>query len=265
MTHPSHRPILACVLLMLLCAFAPGTVRGLETAPAPASPPPRKDPRDGMDLSVDVGAGLLEFFHLDLTYLHSRTWTVGLGVGFFPINALITKAMGVDDLKAAIDFYGFTLKGNVDTSLVSGQVFGRWYPWNGWFYVQASFALWTLRATARGVLYGESLANDLELDATARVWVPMLGAFAGWRFLWSIGFYLDVGIGVDVLMAPNAKVTFGGSALDQAKLDPETSATLDQARRFLSDGLSKGVNRISADLPVFPTAFIRFGWAFDWW
>ena len=227
----------------------------------------KSDPRNEMDLSIDIGYGFLEFFHFNASYLISRSWSVGLGLGFFPIEAMVTKLMEVDDLATEADIEGFHLEGEVGTSVSSGQIFFRNYYWAERFFMQGSLAVWTLEAHTRGALEHEDLPAEIELTAKARVWVPMLGFSTGWRFLWEIGAYLDLGLGVNFMFSPGAKVKFGGETIDDARKIPTVGPLIDDAEEFLTDSLKDGANRITEKLmwiPI-PTLALRFGWAFDAW
>jgi len=226
------------------------------------------DPRDDMDLAFDVGVGLLEFIHLDITWLISRRWSVGIGAGVFPIDWALRKLMKVDDLSAAAQFHNLELAGDVDTKLGSGRLFGRWYPWKKTFFTELSVEMWRMMVTATGTLTNveEELEDQLlEVKTTATVWVPMIGVHGGWRILWKNGAYLDLVGGVNVLLSPGAEVTLGGATIDKLNEYPEVAAMLEDAQEFLSDELEKGANRITKKIKIFPTAAIRFGWAFDFW
>ena len=222
------------------------------------------DARDHLDLAFDLGAGFLEFIHLDVTWLISRQWSVGIGAGFFPIEWALRKLMGVDDLSAAASLAGLTLSGEVETTLGSGRIFGRWYPWKKRFFTELSAEMWRLIVKAEGSL--TAITEQLvEVKTTAKVWVPMIGLHAGWRFLWENGFYIDLAGGVNLLLSPGAEVTLGGATVDQVSEIPEGEAALATAQEFLSDELEKGANRITKKIKIFPTAALRFGWAFDFW
>jgi hypothetical protein len=226
------------------------------------------DPRDDMDLAFDLGVGFLEFIHLDITWLISREWSVGLGAGFFPIDWALRKLMKVDDLSAAAQFHNLELAGDVETALGSGRLFGRWYPWKKRFFTELSVEVWRMMVTATGTLTNveEDLEDQLlEIKTTAKVWVPMVGLHAGWRFLWKNGAYLDLAGGVNLLLSPGAEVTLGGATIEQLQEYPEIAAMLEEAQTFLTDELKAGANRITKKIKVFPTAALRFGWAFDFW
>jgi hypothetical protein len=226
------------------------------------------DPRDEMDLAADVGVGLFEFIHLDITWLINRQWSLGIGAGFFPIDWALRKVMKVDDLSAKAEFYNLELAGDVETKLGAGRLFGRWYPWKQRFFTELSVEVWRMMVTATGTL--TNVADDvpdqlLELITTAKVWVPMIGVHAGWRFLWKSGAYLDIAGGLNVFLSPGAEVTLGGATIDQLNEYPEVAIMLGDAQKFLSEELEKGANRITKKIKAFPTAAIRFGWAFDFW
>jgi hypothetical protein len=226
------------------------------------------DPRDEMDLAIDLGGGLLEFFHLDITWLINRKWSVGIGAGVFPIDLALRKLMQVDDLSASATLAGLTLAGDVQTQLGSGRLFGRWYPWAKRFFTELTVEMWRMRVIATGTLdyEGEGIEEELlEIETTATVWVPMVGLHAGWRFLWESGFYIDIAGGVNLLLSPGAEVTLGGATVEDLQEYPEAAAMLEDAQEFLSEELKQGANRITKKIKVFPTAAIRFGWAFDFW
>lgn len=226
------------------------------------------DPRDDLDLAFDVGVGLLEFIHLDITWLISRKWSVGIGAGFFPIDWALRKLMKVDDLSAKAEYMDLELAGDVETKLGSGRIFGRLYPWKQRFFTELSAEMWRLIVTATGTLtnVAEEVPDQLlELKTTAKVWVPMIGLHAGWRFLWKNGAYLELAGGVNVLLSPGAEVTLGGATIEQLNEYPEVAAMLGDAQEFLSEELKKGANKITKKIKVFPTAALRFGWAFDFW
>ncbi|MFO8074116.1 MAG: hypothetical protein R6V85_19830 [Polyangia bacterium] len=233
-----------------------------------AAPPVyKKDPRDGMDMGFDIGAGLLEFFHLDVALLISREWVVGIGGGSFPIDRALSKAMGTDDLESSAQSHGFEITGKVRTKLGSGRLFGRWLPWSKRFFTEATLEVWSLEAMAKGVITDTDAQEDLSLEATARVWVPMIGLHAGWRFLWENGAFLDLAGGLNLLLSPGAEVELGGSAIAQLEeLDPRVRDTVEKAQRFMSTALEDGANRVAVEkIRIFPTLAIRFGWAFDFW
>ncbi|MBW2278286.1 MAG: hypothetical protein JRF63_12390 [Deltaproteobacteria bacterium] len=226
------------------------------------------DPRDDMDLAFDLGAGLLEFIHLDISWLISRQWSVGVGVGVFPIDWALRKLMGVDDLSAAATLYNLELAGDVETKLGSGRIFGRWYPWKKTFFTELSVEMWRMIVTATGTLTNveEDLEDELlEIKTTAKVWVPMVGLHAGWRIMWKNGAYLDLAGGVNLLLSPGAEVTLGGATIDELNEYPEIAAMLEDAQVFLTSRLEEGANDITKKIKVFPTGAIRFGWAFDFW
>jgi len=234
-----------------------------------AEQPAKPHPWDGMDLSIDAGAGLLEFFHADLTYLHSRAWTLGVGLGFLPVDALLRAITGLDSFQADLgEIEGFTVHGEASTQLFSGMLFTRWYPWRQTFYLEANFSLWTLRVQGKGTASHE-LDPQLQIPiaVTSRVWVPMVGLHIGWRFYFQVGAYIDLGLGVNTLLAPDAKVTITTSMPEELPLPPqavaELQATIDEAQRSMSSALQKGANQIPDAVPVFPTMYLRIGWAID--
>jgi len=238
------------------------------TVPAPAAPPIyEKDPRDEMDMGFNIGAGLLEFFHLDIALLISREWVVGIGAGSFPIDRALSRAMGTDDLEASAQSHGLEVTGRVRTELGSGRLFGRWFPWSRRFFTESTLEVWSLEAMAKGVITDTETQEDLSLKATARVWVPMIGLHAGWRFLWKNGAFLDLAGGLNLLLSPGADVELGGSAITRLEeLDPRVKDNVKEAQRFMSKALEEGANRVAVEkIRIFPTLAIRFGWAFDFW
>jgi hypothetical protein len=242
---------------------APQAYPGLGTPTVKAH-----DPRDEFDMAFDLGLGLLEFIHLDILWLINREWSIGIGAGVFPIDWVLRKLMKVDDLSAAAQFYNLELAGDVETKLGSGRIFGRWYPWEKTFFTELSVEMWRMMVTATGTLtnVGEEVEDQLiEVKTTAKVWVPMVGIHGGWRILFKNGAYLDLAGGVNLLLSPGAEVTLGGATIEQLQAYPEVAAMLEQAQTFLSNELEKGANRITKKIKVFPTAAIRFGWAFDFW
>ncbi len=221
------------------------------------------DPRDRMDLALGLGAGLLEFFHTEGGLIINRKWTIGLMLGTFPVDAVLANVMGVDDLHGATTVEGFVIEGDVETSLGSGAIFARFFPWGRFLYLDVELALWNLSATAGGRI---TLEDDelLDVSATATVWVPMLGLHGGWRFLFRKGFYLDLGVGLNLLLSPGADVDFGGATIVQLYQYPEAAAVLNDAQDYLSVALEDGANRIAKG-KLFPTVWLRLGWAFDAW
>jgi hypothetical protein len=247
-----------------------------EVAPAPApaplppliTPPPYvpPDPRRGFDMGFDIGAGLLEFFHLDVSVLVTRQWAVGLGVGGFPIDKALSMVMGVDDLSASAQMAGIELQGDVETKLGSGRIFGRWFPWKKLFLLELTVEAWRLEVAATGrVTDVETEVEYVDVEVAARVWVPMIGVHGGWRFLWKNGAYLEIVGGLNVLLSPGAEVEFGGDTIEDLQEYPMAAAALESAQDFLGDKLQEGANSITKKIKAFPTGALRFGWAFDFW
>ncbi|MCK9463712.1 MAG: hypothetical protein M0R80_29180 [Proteobacteria bacterium] len=258
-------------LTAILLAAAAGV--SAQVAPQPAAQPaaqPTTDARDGFDLSADVGAGVLEFFHLDVTYLTSgrqlrRLLAFGVGVGGFPLDKALSVLMKTDDLSASARMQGITLKGSVETQLVSFRLFGRWFPFRKAFFTELSGEAWRLRVKTVGTVTSDDYGELIEVKAKAEVWVPMIGLHGGWRILWKNGAFLEIAGGLNVFLSPGAEVTLGGTTIDQLAGFEEAQATLSQTQKFLSDAVEDGANRITKKVKVFPTGTLRFGWAFDAW
>jgi hypothetical protein len=258
------------IALALAAALLLSAVRAAaqEAPPPPITPPPYvpPDPRKGFDMAFDIGAGLLEFFHLDVSVLIKRQWAVGLGVGGFPVDKALTTAMGVEDLRASAQLAGIELQGDVATKLGAGRIFGRFFPWKKLFLTELTVEAWRMEVTARGrVTDVETEVEYVDVEVTARVWVPMIGLHAGWRFLWKNGAFLELVGGLNLLLSPGAEVEFGGDTIDDLQEYPMAAAAIETAQDFLGDRLEEGANNITKKVKAFPTGALRFGWAFDFW
>lgn len=220
------------------------------------------DERDEKDMAIDLGVGLLEFIHLDIIYLHSRSWTFGLSLGGLPIDYILRAAMGVDEIEGQVDVQGFIVKGKVNTELLSSALWVRWYPWAQTFFVEATLSVWTLKAAAPCTFSHPDIGPELDFDVNARVWVPMFGMHCGWRFFWENGAFLDVGLGLNTIQSPGAEVTAKPKDISQY---PEAEALLKEGLDEVTKELKRGANQMTKDLKAFPTVYIRFGWAFDFW
>lgn len=254
------------IALLSTAATAQETPPGAPSAaqaPSPTTQTSQQDPRDRMDLAADLGVGFLEFFHLDVTYIHSREWSLGAGIGAFPIDRLLNRLAGTHDLSASASLMGYELSGSVDTRLLSGRIFGRWFPWKRFFFLEGTIEVWYMDMVAKASFEEESSGDRVTLKTTAKVWVPMIGIHIGWRILSKKGFYVDLGGGIDFLMSPGADVSFGGSAVFLASQVPQAAEAIDAAEKFFGDALEKGANRITKKIRVFPTGALRLGWAFD--
>jgi len=217
-------------------------------------------------MAFDVGAGLLEFFHLDVSLLISRQWAVGIGLGGFPVDRVLTRAMGVDDLSASAQLAGIELRGDVETKLGSGRIFGRFFPRSRLFFTELTLEAWRMQVTAWGrVTDVETEVEHVDVTVTATVWVPMIGVHGGWRFLWKNGAFLEIAGGLNLLLSPGTEVEFGGDTIDDLQDYPVAAAAIERAQGFLGDRLEEGANRITKKLKAFPTGALRFGWAFDFW
>ena len=270
-----------CIAICALLAFTP-SLQGQEIdeqvppaeqpasepmeQPAPAPSVSPRDPRDEMDGAVDLGLGLFEFIHIDFSWIISRKWTVGLELGMLPVDWILRKAMGVDDLSGEIDVAGFAMTGEVETRLGSGAIFGRLFPWKKTFFLEGSIGIWRLETTATGTLDHDELPEQLEVKVNVKVWVPMVGLHAGWRILFKKGPFIDIGLGANVMLSPGAEVTFGGATVEEIREYDQAAMLLDMAQDGLSKALEEGVDRVSQKRnKIFPTAYLRFGWAFDLW
>ena len=240
-----------------------------DQAPPPGPAAPARDPRRGFDVSADAGAGVLEFFHADLTVLTQgkmgRLFAFGVGVGGFPIDAALDALMGTDALSATARLRGITVRRSVETKLVSLRGFGRWYPFRRCFFGELSVEAWRLEASVRGTATADDYDGTIEVIATATVWVPMIGIHGGWRFLSKRGFFLEIAGGLDALLSPGADLALGGTTIDELREYEDARAVLESARSFLGGAVQKGANRIADRYPVFPTGTLRLGWAFDVW
>jgi hypothetical protein len=256
----------------------PPSALGQETPPPPATAPvappavpkaPAADPRKAFDLGVDVGAGVLEFFHADLSLLTqrklARLLAFGVGVGGFPLDTALNLLMGTDGLSAAARVQGITVKRSVQTKLVSMRGFGRWYLFRKCFFGELSVEAWRLEVGTRGTATADDYGELIEVEATATVWVPMIGIHGGWRFLFERGFFLEIAGGLDVFLSPGAEVALGGTTVDQLREYEDARAVLENMRKFLGGAVEDGANRLAKRVPVFPTGTIRLGWAFDVW
>ena len=267
-----------CIAICSLLAFAPPLqgqeiVEQVPPVEQPASEPVEeattapvvspRDPRDKMDGAVDVGLGLFEFIHADFSWIISRKWTVGLELGMLPVDWILRKVMGVDDLSGEIDVAGFEMTGEVETKLGSGSIFGRFFPWKKTFFLEGSLGIWRLETTATGTLDHDELPEQLEVKVNVKVWVPMIGLHAGWRILFKKGPFIDLALGANVMLSPGAEVTFGGATVEEIREYEEAAMLLDMAQKGLSEGLEEGVDRVAQKRnKIFPTAYLRFGWAF---
>jgi len=220
------------------------------------------DERDEKDMAFDLGVGLLEFIHLDIVYLHSRSWTFGISLGGLPIDYILRAAMGVDEIEGQVDVQGFIVKGKVNTDLLSSALWVRWYPWARTFFLEATLCVWTLKAAAPCTFSHQDIGEELDFDVNARVWVPMFGMHCGWRFFWKNGAYLDVGLGLNTIQSPGADVEANPGDISQY---PEAEDLLNKGLDAVRQELKRGADQITKDLKAFPTVFIRFGWAFDFW
>jgi hypothetical protein len=228
-----------------------------------------QDERDKFDLSADVGAGFLEFFHVDVAYLTTgklaRLLEFGVGVGGFPLDKALNALMKTDDLSASASMAGITLKGSVDTQLVSFRGFGRWYLCRKAFFGELSLEAWRLTVNTVGTVTSDDYGELIEVKAKAEVWVPMIGLHGGWRILWKSGAFLEIAGGLNVFLSPGAEVTLGGTTIEQLQAYEQAAAALQKAQEFLSKAVEDGANRITKKVKVFPTGTLRFGWAFDAW
>ena len=68
------------------------------------------------------------------------------------------------------------------------------------------------------------------------------------------------------MLSPGAEVTFGGATVEKISEYEEAAMLLEMAQDGLSEALEKGVDRVAQKRnKIFPTAYLRFGWAFDLW
>jgi hypothetical protein len=256
-------------------APAPTAPFAVQPLPPPSAPPnpvsqPPKDRRSNFDLSADLGAGFLEFFHADVSYLTSgrqlgRLLQFGIGVGGFPLDKALNILMKTDDLSASASMAGITVKGSAETQLVSFRGFGRWYLCRKAFFGELSVEAWRLRVSTVGTVTAEDYGRLIEIKANAEVWVPMIGLHGGWRILWKSGAFLEIAGGLNVFLSPGAEVTLGGATIEDLQGFPAAAEKLQEAQKFLSDAVEDGANRITKKVKVFPTGTLRFGWAFDVW
>jgi hypothetical protein len=220
------------------------------------------DERDEKDMAFDLGVGLLEFIHVDIVYLHSRSWSFGLSLGGLPLDYILRAAMGVEEIEGQVDVEGFIVKGKVDTELLSSALWARWYPWARTFYVEATLSVWTLKAAAPCTFSHSDIQAELDFKVNAKVTVPMFGLHCGWRFFWENGAYLDLGLGLNTIQTAGAEVDADPGDISQY---PDAEALLNQGLDTVSKELKRGANQITKDMKAFSTVFIRFGWAFDFW
>jgi hypothetical protein len=264
-------PLIAAFLTLCLAAAPDASAQSEVTPPQAALPPaPPEDPRTKLDLSADVGAGFLEFFHADVSYLTSgrqlaRLLQFGVGVGGFPLDKALNILMKTDDLSASARMAGITVKGSAATQLVSFRGFGRWYLCRKAFFGELSIEAWRLTVSTVGTVTSDDYGRLIEVKAKAEVWVPMIGLHGGWRILWRNGAFLEIAGGLNVFLSPGAEVTLGGTTVDQLAGFAEAADALESAQKFLSKAVEDGANRITKKVKVFPTGTLRFGWAFDAW
>ena len=264
---------LAAILLVIAPdarAQTPPVQPAVDPPAAPPAPAPQQDKRNKLDLSADVGAGFLEFFHFDVSYLTSgrqlgRLLQFGVGVGGFPLDKALSALMKTDDLSASARMEGITLRGSVGTQLVSFRAFGRWYLCRKAFFGELSVEAWRLTVNTLGTVTSDDYGELIEIKARAEVWVPMIGLHGGWRILWRSGAFLEIAGGLNAFLSPGAEVTLGGTTIDQLAGYEQAAAALRDAQEFLSDAVEDGANRITKKVKVFPTGTLRFGWAFDVW
>jgi len=254
---------IAAALTACLLAAAPGALAQAEIAPP-------QDKRDKFDLSADIGAGFLEFFHVDVAYLTTgrqlrRLLAFGIGVGGFPLDKALSALMKTDDLSASASMAGITLQGSVNTQLVSFRGFGRWYLCRKAFFAELSIEAWRLTVNTIGTVTSDDYGQLIEIKAKAEVWVPMIGLHGGWRILWKSGAFLEIVGGLNAFLSPGAEVTLGGTTIDELAGFEEAAAALQDAQEFLTKAVEDGANRITKKVKVFPTGTLRFGWAFDAW
>ena len=267
-------PLIATALAAgILAATGSALAQNEPALPAPAPLPqsqPPQDKRDRFDLSADVGAGFLEFFHLDVAYLTTgrqlrRLLAFGIGVGGFPLDKALSVLMKTDDLSASASLAGITLAGSANTQLVSFRGFGRWYLCRKAFFAELSVEAWRLTVNTKGTVTSDDYGELIEIKAKAEVWVPMIGLHGGWRILWKTGAFLEIVGGLNAFLSPGAKVTLGGTTIEQLQGYPAAAEALQEAQEFLSKAVEDGANRITKKVKVFPTGTLRFGWAFDAW
>jgi len=224
---------------------------------------PERDPREGFDASLDVGAGVAEFLHADLGLLFSRRFTAGLGFGFLPIDALLENAIGADDIEAAEAAAGVDAFDDPKITMFSFLGALRLYPLKGAFFLEAAFEAWRFEATLMGSYTPPGASAPLDLTADATTWTTMIGAHTGWRFLTKSGFFVELLLGLQFVLGTTSDIELSGSAVAEAERSPETASVLRQTRGYLEDQLEGKAGGLLARQRVLPTGALRLGFAFD--
>ncbi len=215
------------------------------------------------DLEVGFGGGIVGLIHGDLRFVPSRYFATGMSVGGFSADGIVDRALGTDDLNQ-LEAEGTVLGLEKDATLLSIGGYARLMPLGRAFFVEGSFAMWLVEANASGLMSSADIpGQQVEVDASARVRFPMLGAHIGWCVVSRPGFYFEFLVGANFTLEPKVGVRIN-NASDTSTID-ETALEVAMvgASAAIKGEVEQRTTRFTNRNKVLPNAAIRVGWSFD--
>jgi len=192
--------------------------------------------------SVSVGIPFL--LNLSLDAIWAKTWGASLAFGSF--------SMDVGDVKAKMQNF---------------DVRGRWFPWQGSFFLGAAFGQQTIGASLSDALKNNIVGVEVTIPTTISLEVKTmyLTPHLGWFATWDVGFSLGFEIGYQIALSASADfdATFGSSTTASGgttTVNADDIKTTNEYKSLQQDAEESAKNLGMVSVPYLN--LLRLGWLF---
>ncbi|MEK7691284.1 MAG: hypothetical protein AAB425_09705 [Bdellovibrionota bacterium] len=235
-----------------------GASLGFFTNPAWAKP--------DRNIGFAAVAGVPRLLGVDLSYVGAADWiSFGASFGSLPVDRLINSKVPLPALDmGTLGTEAFELVPQATYRFFGTTGYLRLFPGWGGFFTELAFSYWTFSGTVSLNLHNKTQDTSVAgvASGTLKIYMPALAPAFGYEFKIGPGFFVDVGLGVMILLKPSYSISMGGRAADFLPIVSEAESAYEDAKSTLDQEISSALSELQATLPVLPGLFLTVGYAF---
>ena len=218
------------------------------------------------NIGFAAAAGVPRLLGVDLSYVGAADWiSMGASFGSLPIDRLINSKVPLPALDlGTLGTDAFELVPTASYRFFGTTGYLRIFPGWGGFFTELAFSYWTFSGTVALALHNKTQDTSVSgvASGTLKIQMPALVPALGYEFRIGPGFFIDVGLGVMVLMKPSYSISMGGRAADFLPIVTEAESAFEDAKSTLDTEISNALTELKSTLPVLPSLFLTIGYAF---